>query len=114
MQKNSTFLFFIFLVTVSVAISQDIDNESCVLNHWAWAQSIVAEESYGNYDLTLGLDGNLYVVGAFSYGMTLGDSSYHSKGGAYLYIIKYNPSGLMLCQRSVGSKGWDEATAVAA
>lgn len=114
MQKNSTFLFFIFLVTGSVAISQDIDNESCVLNHWAWAQSIVAEESYGNNDLTLGLDGNLYVVGAFSYGMTLGDSSYQSKGGADLYIIKYNPSGLMLWQRSVGSKGWDEATAVAA
>lgn len=115
MQKISTFLFFFsFFIFGTAAISQDIDNEPCVINNWAWAQSIVAEDSYGNNDLTVGLDGNLYAAGAFSYGMTLGDSTYQSNGGTDLYIIKYNPSGLILWQRSVGSTGWDEATAIAA
>lgn len=115
MKQNSTFLFlFIFLMFSTVAISQDIDNEPCITSTWAWANSIVAEDSYGNNDLTFGLDGNLYVTGAYSYGITLGDSTYQSKGGADLYMIKYNPSGLILWQRSVGGTGWDEAAAIAA
>ncbi len=115
MQKNSTYLLlFIFLVLSLKAMSQEIDNEPCVTSTWAWANSIVAEDSYGNNDLTFGLDGNLYVTGAYAYGITLGDSTYQSKGGTDLYIVKYNPSGLLLWQKSVGGTGWDEAAAIAA
>lgn len=105
---NLLFISTFFSATVS---SQTIDQEPCLSSSWEWAKAIVSNDSYGNSDMSAGPDGSIYVTGSFTGNITINDAVFESKGGADVYLLKYNAAGLLLWGKVLGSKRIDEAIA---
>lgn len=115
MRKTYTLIFVIFYFSFyNQLISQEINNDFCVEQPWIWSSAINSEGNEGNSFITTDVSGNVFAAGNFEYSLSLNGSTYQSKGTKDIYIIKYNEGGAILWTQIVGSKGFDNITAMAA
>lgn len=79
----------------------------------AWGQRIGGSGSDLLNDLKTDAAGNIYAVGTFQNVMTVGSTTLTSNGGRDIYVVKYNPSGVVQWAKSFGSTTDDFAIGVA-
>ncbi|MBS1910447.1 MAG: hypothetical protein JST22_00550 [Bacteroidetes bacterium] len=78
-----------------------------------WLRALGGDSLDVGRAVALDPDGNIYVAGHFSHGITSGAEHVTSRGGNDVLIAKYAPGGTLLWLRSAGGAGDDRAYAVA-
>jgi hypothetical protein len=78
-----------------------------------WANRIGGLYDDGVFDVALDASGNSYVTGYFSGIITVGSTTLTSAGNYDVFLIKYDPSGIVVWAKSVGGTGQEMGWCVA-
>lgn len=78
--------------------------------HWEFTDVIGNTSDDLGKDIAYDNQGNVYFTGMFKYSITLGGETYYSEGSEDIFVIKYDPDGVVQWVQTAGSDDWDEVT----